>query len=114
MRTLIAYKLWEVSLINEEEPENNIKKNCPSHEKNRDDYESKMGDVIYTFALYKRLKGTSISLNDGHHPDLAVSSSGVIDIAADPDSIIMDKILPVLKQRILTEESVKVDWIEKK
>ena len=26
----------------------------------------------------------------------------------------MDKILPVLKQRILTEESVKVDWIEKK
>jgi hypothetical protein len=47
-----------------------------------------MGDVIYTFALYKRLKGTSISLDDGHHPDLAVSSSGVIDIAADPDSII--------------------------
>jgi hypothetical protein len=73
-----------------------------------------MGDVIYTFALYKRLKGTSISLDDGHHPDLAVSSSGVVDIAADPDSIIMDKILPVLKQRKLTEESVKVDWIEKK
>jgi hypothetical protein len=35
-------------------------------------------------------------------------------IAADPDSIIiMDKILPVLKQRKLTEESVKVDCIEK-
>jgi hypothetical protein len=41
---------------------------------------------------------------------LAVS----FDIAADPDSIIiMDKILPVLKQRKLTEESVKVDCIEK-
>jgi hypothetical protein len=42
-----------------------------------------MGYVIYTFALYKRLKGTSISLDDGHHPDLAVNSSGVIDITAD-------------------------------
>ena len=41
---------------------------------------------------------------------LAVS----FDIAADQDSIIiMDKILPVLKQRKLSEESVKVDWIEK-
>ena len=68
-----------------------------------------MGYVIYTFALYKRLKGTIISLDDGHHPDLAVSSSGVIDITADQDSIIMDKILPVLKQRKLTEESVKDD-----
>ena len=41
---------------------------------------------------------------------LAVS----FDIAADHDSIIiMDKILPVLKQRKLTEEFVKDDWIEK-
>ena len=41
---------------------------------------------------------------------LAVS----FDIAADQDSIIiMDKILPVLKQRKLSEESVKVDWIVK-
>jgi hypothetical protein len=40
---------------------------------------------------------------------LAVS----FDIAADQDSIIiMDKILPVLKQRKLSEESVKVDWIK--
>ncbi|MFL6308870.1 MAG: hypothetical protein ACJ70T_02605 [Nitrososphaera sp.] len=41
---------------------------------------------------------------------LAVS----FDIAADPDSIIVNKILPVLKQRKLTEESVKADWIERK
>ncbi|MFL6484782.1 MAG: hypothetical protein ACJ70Z_08735 [Nitrososphaera sp.] len=72
-----------------------------------------MGDVIYTFALYNRLKGTSIPLDDAiiqiWQSVLAVS----FDIAADPDSIIMDKILPVLKQRKLTEESVKVDWIEK-
>ncbi|MFL6484783.1 MAG: hypothetical protein ACJ70Z_08740 [Nitrososphaera sp.] len=35
MRTLIAYKLREglVPLLNEEELENNIMKNCPSHEK---------------------------------------------------------------------------------
>ena len=81
MRTLIAYKLREglVPLLIEEELENNIiKKNCPSHKKTGKTMNKKMGDVIYTFALYKRLKGASIPLDDGHHPDLAVSSSGVI------------------------------------
>jgi hypothetical protein len=102
MRTLIACKLREglVPLLNEEELENNIMKTV-HRMKTREDYESKLGDVIYTFALYKRVKRAPIPLD---HPDLAVLTLS-FDMAADQDSIIMDKILPVLKQRKLTEAS---------
>jgi hypothetical protein len=57
MGTLIAYKLWEgiVSVLNEEELQNNIMKTV-LRMKTREDYESKFGDVIYTFALYKGVK----------------------------------------------------------
>ena len=72
--------------------------------KTREDYESKLGDVIYSFALYKRVKRASIPLIDSRHPDLAVLGIS-FDMADDHDSIIMDKILPVLKQRKLTEAS---------
>jgi hypothetical protein len=100
MGTLIAYKLREglVPLLNEEELQNNIMKTV-LRMKTREDYGSKLGDVIYTFTLYKRVKRASIPL-DGH-PDLAVLTVS-FDMAADHDSIIMDKILPVLKQRKLT------------
>src|SRR5919109_2637540 len=96
MGTLIAYKLREglVPLLNEEELENNIMK-AVLRMKTREDYEPKLGDVIYTFALYKRVKRASIPL-DGH-PDFSVLAVS-FDMAADQDSIIMDKILPVLKQ----------------
>ncbi len=69
--------------------------------KTREDYEPKLGDVIYSFALYKRVKRASIPLIDSSHLDLAVLGIS-FDMAADHDSIIMDKILPVLKQRKLT------------
>ena len=100
--TLIAYKLREglVPLLNEEEIQNSIMKTV-LRMKTREDYESKLGHVIYTFALYKRVKRASIPLD---HPDLAVITMS-FDMAADQDSIIMDKILPVLKQRKLTEAS---------
>ena len=100
--TLIAYKLREglVPLLNEEELQNNIMKTV-LRMKTREDYESKLGDVIYTFALYKRVKRATIPLD---HPDLAVLTVS-FDMAADQDSIIMDKILPVLKQGKLTEAS---------
>jgi hypothetical protein len=103
MGTLIAYKLREglVPLLNEEELENSIMKTV-LRMKTREDYESKLGDVIYTFALYKRVKRASIPLDDNHHPDLAVLGVS-FDMAADHDTIIMDKILPLLKQRKLTE-----------
>lgn len=104
MGTLIAYKLREglVPLLNEEELQNSMMKTV-LRMKTREDYESKVGDVIYTFALYKRVKRASIPLN-GQHPDLAVLGVS-FDMAADHDSIIMDKILPVLKQQKLSEQS---------
>jgi hypothetical protein len=100
MGTLIAYKLREgiVPLLNEEDLQNSTMKTV-LRMKTREDYESKLGDVIYTFALYKRVKRATIPLN---HPDLAVLTVS-FDMAANQDSIIMDKILPVLKQWKLTE-----------
>jgi hypothetical protein len=99
MGTLVAYKLREglVPLLNEEEIQNSILKTV-LRMKTREDHESKLGDLIYTFGLYKRVKRVSIPLNDEHHPDLAVLALS-FDMAADHDTIIMDKILPVLKQR---------------
>jgi hypothetical protein len=99
MGTLIAYKLRKglVPLLNEEELQNNILKTV-LRMKIREDYESKLGDVIYTFALYKRVKRASIPLDN---PDLAVLTVS-FDMAANQDNIIMDKILPVLKQGRLT------------
>jgi hypothetical protein len=98
--TLIAYKLREelIPLLNEEEIQNSIMKTV-LRMKTREDYESKLGDVIYTFALYKRVKRASIPLD---HPDMAVLMLS-FDLAADQDSIIMDKVLPALKQRKLTD-----------
>ena len=107
MGTLIAYRLRKglVPLLDEGELQNSIMKTV-LRMKTREDYESKLGDVIYTFALYKRVKRASIPLD---HPDLAVLSMS-FDMAADQDSIIMDKILPVLKQGKLTEaDEVRLD-----
>jgi hypothetical protein len=105
MGTLIAYKLRKgiVPMLNEEELQNSIMKTV-LRMKTREDYESKLGDVIYTFALYKRVKRVTIPLD---HPDLAVLTLS-FDMAADQDTIIMDKILPVLKQGKLTEEASEV------
>jgi hypothetical protein len=102
MGTLIAYKSREgiVPLLNEEELQNSIMKTV-LRMKTREDFESKLGDVIYTFTLYKRVKRASIPLDD---PDLAVLTVS-FDMVAGQDSIIMDKILPMLKQRKLTEAS---------
>src|ERR687892_488833 len=96
MGTLIAYKLRKgiVPMLNEEELQNSIMKTV-LRMKTREDYESKLGDVIYTFALYKRVKRATIPLD---HPDLAVLTVS-FDMAANQDSIIMDKILPVLNKR---------------
>lgn len=102
MGTLIAYKSREglVPLLNEEELQNSTMKTV-LRMKTREDYEPKLGDVIYTFALYKRVKRASIPLD---HPDWAILTVS-FDMAADQDSIIMDKILPILKQGKLTEAS---------
>jgi|SoiMethySBSTD1v2_1073268.scaffolds.fasta_scaffold66379_4 hypothetical protein len=97
MGTLMGYKVREglIPLLNEAELENNIMKTV-LRMKTREDFESKLGEVIYTFALYKRVKRASIPLS-GHNQDMAVLTVS-FDMAADHDSTIMDKILPFLKQ----------------
>ena len=88
MGTLIAYKLRKgiVPMLNEEELQNSIMKTV-LRMKTREDYESKLGDVIYTFAQYKRVKKASIPLD---HPDLAVLTLS-FDTAADQDTILWTK-----------------------
>jgi len=99
--TLIAYKLREglVPLLNEEEIQNSIMKTV-LRMKTREDYESKLGHVIYTFALYDSVKRATIPIE---HSDMAVLMVS-FDIAADQDTIIMDKILPVLKKEKPAED----------
>jgi hypothetical protein len=102
MGILVAYKLREglIPLLNEQEIQNSIMKTV-LRMKTREDYESKLGDAIYAFTLYKRIKRASIPLD---HSDLAVLMVS-FDMAANQDSIIMDKILPVLIRGKLTEAS---------
>jgi hypothetical protein len=61
----------------------------------RKDFESKLGKPIYSFTLYEKVKRATITLNknnDDEYPILMVS----FDIEADHDSIIMNKILPII------------------
>lgn len=63
--------------------------------KTREDYESNLGKVIYTFALYEKVKRASIPLRDSHFSFLLAS----FDVNADHERLILDKMLPVLKRR---------------
>jgi hypothetical protein len=61
----------------------------------RKDFESKFGRPIYSFTLYEKVKRATISLQDNleDYPILMVS----FDREADHDTIIMKKILPIIK-----------------
>lgn len=65
----------------------------------RKDFESKLGKPIYSFTLYEKVKRATITLNknndDDEYPILMVS----FDIEADHDSIIMNKILPIIRSQ---------------
>jgi hypothetical protein len=61
----------------------------------REDYESRLGKVIYTFALYGKVKRASILLNDDHFSLLLVA----FDVTANHESIILKKLLPKIKQQ---------------
>ena len=65
--------------------------------KTREDYEEKLGRTIYTFALYEKVKRASIALNQGDYSLLMVS----FEVAADHESIILQKILPRIKEHNL-------------
>ncbi|MEP0825177.1 MAG: hypothetical protein HRF40_06805 [Nitrososphaera sp.] len=62
--------------------------------KTREDYESKLGRVMYTFAHYEKVKRATIPLS-GHHPYLAVLAVS-FEINADHENIILGKILPTI------------------
>jgi hypothetical protein len=63
---------------------------------NRKDYESKLGKPIYSFTLYEKIKRTTISLDNKDYPILMVS----FDTEADHESIILNKILPFVKNEL--------------
>ena len=98
MGSLVAYQLRKglVPLLNEEDLQNNIMK-AVLRMKTREDFESKLGDVVYTFALYKKVKRATIPLE---HSDLSILTLA-FDMAANHESIIMDKILPLIRQEKL-------------
>src|ERR687889_2935193 len=60
----------------------------------RKDYESKLGKPIYSFTLYEKIKRTTISLDNKDYPILLAS----FDIEADHESIIVNKILPMINE----------------
>jgi hypothetical protein len=81
------------ALLTKEEIEANIIK-AVLRMKTREDYEEKLGRTIYTFALYEKVKRASIALNKGDYSLLMVS----FEVAADHESIILQKILPRAKE----------------
>lgn len=62
----------------------------------RKDYESKLGKPIYSFTLYEKIKRTTISLDNKDYPILMVS----FDTDTDHESIILNKIIPFVKNEL--------------
>jgi hypothetical protein len=68
----------------------------------RKDFESKFGRPIYSFTLYEKVKRATLTLqykNSEEYPILMVS----FDTEADHDSIIMNKILPIIREHVRQE-----------
>src|SRR5919108_5886606 len=84
------------ALLTRQEIEDNIIK-AVLRMKTREDYEQKLGKTIYTFALYDKVKRASIALYEENYSLLTVS----FDVAAEHESIILNKILPRLKHHNL-------------
>jgi hypothetical protein len=61
--------------------------------------ESKLGKVIYSFALYEKLKRATIYVGNIDYPVLMTS----FDTFSDHDSIILDKILPIVRAKLFKE-----------
>ena len=60
----------------------------------RKDFESKLGKPIYSFTKYQKIKRVTITLENEEYPILMAS----FDIEADHESIIVNKILPMIKE----------------
>jgi hypothetical protein len=61
----------------------------------RGDLQSKTGKPIYSFTLYEKVKRATISLDNDEYPVLMVS----FDIEEDNESLIKNKLLPLLKEQ---------------
>ena len=61
----------------------------------RGDLQSKTGKPIYSFTLYEKVKRATIPLDNDEYPVLMVS----FDIEGDNESLIKNKLLPLLKER---------------
>ena len=60
----------------------------------RKDFESKLGKPIYSFTKYQKIKRVTITLENEEYPILMAS----FDIEADHESIIVNKLLPMIKE----------------
>jgi hypothetical protein len=63
----------------------------------RGDLQSKTGKPIYSFTLYEKVKRATIPLDNDEYPVLMVS----FDIEEDNESLIKNKLLPLLKERFI-------------
>jgi hypothetical protein len=62
----------------------------------RKEMESKLGKVIYSFTLYERIKRATIYTRNIDYPVLMVS----LDTQSDHHNIILNKILPIVKEKL--------------
>jgi hypothetical protein len=60
----------------------------------RKDFESKLGKPIYSFTLYRKVKRTTIALENKEYPVLMAS----FDIEANHENIIVNKIIPMINE----------------
>lgn len=60
----------------------------------RKDYESKLGKPIYSFTIYQKIKRVTVTLESKEYPILVAS----FDVEADHESIIVNKILPMINE----------------
>lgn len=98
MGRLVSAKFREglQPLLTKEELEGSVMK-ATLRMKTREDYESKLGKAVYTFSLYKKVKRASIALDSNDYSLLMVS----FDTGADHEAIILERILPIMKQHDL-------------
>ena len=88
-----AYRAGVELILTKEETDSYMTKTVLQM-KTAEDFESKLGDVIYTFTFYDKLKRVMVSLK---HPDFSVLMAS-FDTSASHDDIIMNKILPELQK----------------
>ncbi|MDF2736668.1 MAG: hypothetical protein K0S93_524 [Nitrososphaeraceae archaeon] len=79
-------------LLNEEENEE-YASNAISRQRTRIKFEQKIGKLIYAFGKYEKLNRATIPINSNYFLLLSMDSQDV-----NFDQIIMDKILPLIKE----------------